>query len=487
MPRIPNPDQALLRHARGATPFCSKDGEPCASLPAHLDARTVHPIRSAEFRDWLTSNFYGEFEAAPPPGAYRSAIRTLEANARYGDFPTQKVDRRVSFEGDPYAPSKIILDLALDSGDLLEITSHGRQTTSNLRHCFRRSPTTLPLPDPSSQPTSQPSILRPFLNTSTDADFTRCLTWLTASLRPTGPYPILVLTGPTGSGKSFVARALRALVDPSTVPINRLPPRDHDLLKLAFHNWMLVFDLVHRMGRKMSETLCAISSGDAYEIPQPDLRNPLVFQIARPIILIAPYDETQRAWTPPRTLAARTITVDLPRLTAMKPEAYLWRKFEEIRPAAFATLCEAVSTALRRIRDIELGNVTRFPDCAAWTAAAAPALGLDESEIIEPFTTRTSIWLGADPLRDAIHALLDINPTWTGQAADLLNHLRDRIPNSTLPNTPKGLSQALDRMPGIHVARAKGTDGERSLVITKRNGASQQMATTGSPATEATS
>jgi len=472
MPRIPDSDKALLYHARNATPFVSKDGEPCASLPAHLDARNVHPIRSAEFRDWLTNNFFSEFQAPPPVGAYRAAIRTLESQARYGDFPTQKFDRRISFEGDPYAPSKIILDLAADSGDLLEITSNGWRTASNLKHCFRRSNTTLPLPAPQS-PISTDS-LRPFLNVSTDADFARCLSWLAASLRPTGPYPILVLTGPAGSGKSFLARALRALVDPSTVPIRRIPARDRDLLRLAFCNWMLVFDLVHRIGPKLSETLCALSSGDAYEIPQSDLRNPLVFQISRPIILIAPHDETQRAWIPPRTLANRTITVDCPRLVAPKPEAYLWKKFEEIRAAVFTTLCEAVSTSLRRIHDVDLENITRFPDCAAWTAAAAPALGLGESEVIEPFTTRTAIWTGADPLRDAIHALLEVNPTWTGQATDLLNHLRDRVPDSALPRTPKGLSQALDRMPGIYVTHIKGAHGQRSLTVRRTGGASQQ-------------
>ena len=39
---------------------------------------------------------------------------------------------------------------------------------------------------------------------------TRVLLWLTAALRATGPYPILVLRGPASSGKSVLARALRS-------------------------------------------------------------------------------------------------------------------------------------------------------------------------------------------------------------------------------------------------------------------------------------
>jgi hypothetical protein len=52
--------QALLYHARAATPFCSEDGEPCASIPSSVDSRRVLALRSASFRDWLTANFYSE-------------------------------------------------------------------------------------------------------------------------------------------------------------------------------------------------------------------------------------------------------------------------------------------------------------------------------------------------------------------------------------------------------------------------------------------
>src|SRR4051812_11082589 len=87
--RIPQSDQtsALLFHARAATLFPSADGELCASVPSSIDARRVFPLRSAEFRDWLTANYYSEFESCPSPGALRSVLHTLEARAQYGDWP----------------------------------------------------------------------------------------------------------------------------------------------------------------------------------------------------------------------------------------------------------------------------------------------------------------------------------------------------------------------------------------------------------------
>ena len=148
--RLQQADQAiaLLYHARLATPFFSRDGQPCASIPREVDSRRIFPLRSADFRDWLTANYYSEFESAPSPEALRTALRTLEARAQYGDTPAQKIDRRLSFEGDPFAPSKILLDLANPAGEILEITSHGWSITDNLSHSFRQSSSTLPLPVP---------------------------------------------------------------------------------------------------------------------------------------------------------------------------------------------------------------------------------------------------------------------------------------------------------------------------------------------------
>jgi hypothetical protein len=469
--RLQQTDQAfaLLYHARAATPFFSRDGQPCASIPAHVDSCRILPLRSADFRDWLTANYYSEFESAPSDLALRAALRTLEARAQYGDTPAQKIDRRLSFEGDPFAPSKIFLDLANPAGEILEITSNGWNITDNLSHAFRQSASTLPLPVPErahpQSPTPNPMGQLAELFRLSPTARTRIFTWLAAALRPIGPYPILVLRGPASSGKSVLARALRVLIDPSTAPLRRLPVRDRDVLRLALQNWILVFDQIHRVPLKISEALCAISSGDALEVAQPDARDPALIEIARPMILIAPLDEAQSPWNPTRSLANRSLTVDLPPIAAPRPEAAVWSSFEALRAPALAALARAVSSALLRIRDIDLGNVARFPDCAAWAAAAAPVLGLDANAIIDAVADPDSVWIGSDPLRDTLYALLRSNPAWSGDATALLAELRALAPLATLPSSPRGLAQALARIPGITVSKSKGAHGQRTLSI----------------------
>ncbi|HEY6391988.1 MAG TPA: hypothetical protein VIX89_11965 [Bryobacteraceae bacterium] len=345
--------QALLYHARAATPFSSEDGEAYASVPAGIDSRRVLPLRSDAFRAWLTNNFYSEYDTAPSAEAFRAALYTLEARARHGESPAQRVDYRLGFEGDPFLPSKIFLDLANDSGELVEITSKGWRTTDNLQHNFRQSSTTLPIPNPIAG--RQPLTAFATLFRLTDANRTRAFAWLAAALRSTGPYPILVLTGPAGSGKSVLARALRSLVDPSTEPVRSPPKNDRELRRLAFNNWVLVFDRVHRIPSK----------------------------IAGPIILIGPCNETG-------SLVNRALTIDLPHIRAPRAEAALWSEFEALRPALTAALCDAVATALSRIRDIDAVHVARLADCATWAVAAAPSLGLDLTAIVEAFANPNS-------------------------------------------------------------------------------------------------
>jgi energy-coupling factor transporter ATP-binding protein EcfA2 len=469
--RLNQSDQALalLYHARAAAPFFSHEGQPCASIPSNFDSCQILPVRSAGFRDWLTANYYSEFEAAPSALALRAALRTLEARAQYGDSPALKVDHRVSFEGDPFAPSKIFLDLANPAGEILEITSQGWAVTDNLRPSFRRFPGMLPLPSPLANPQSpipDPlSGLAELFNLSPTAHI-RVLIWVLSALRASGPYPILVLRGPAASGKSTLARALRTLIDPSAGPLRCFPARGREVLQLALHNWILVFDQVYRIPLKISEALCAVSSGEAIETTQPDYRDNALAQIARPIILIAPSDETQPPWTPALSLSARSLAVDLAPIPNPRSEAAVWSDFEALRAPALAALADAVSSVLRNIREIDLGPIPRFPDSVVWAAAAAPVLGLQPAAIVEAVSDADSMWIGADPLRDTLYTLLGPDPYWSGDAATLLSQLRAIAPFATLPSTPKGISQALARIPGIIVSRT-ASGGHRTLTLTK--------------------
>src|SRR5579871_5524161 len=72
----------ILKHAlRTATPFSSPEGQAWASIPNGIDAHSVWPVRSSDFRDWLASSYLKEHETLPRQRSLLEAIRLFEALA----------------------------------------------------------------------------------------------------------------------------------------------------------------------------------------------------------------------------------------------------------------------------------------------------------------------------------------------------------------------------------------------------------------------
>src|SRR5207247_939244 len=110
----------------------------------------------------------------------------------------------------------------------------------------------------------QLSELRQFINVKDDDDWKLLVAFLTAALRPKGPYPVLVLHGEQGSAKSTTARVLRAMVDPNSSPL-RSEPRDGRDLMIAANNACLVcFDNLSRIPRWLSDCICRLATGGGF-------------------------------------------------------------------------------------------------------------------------------------------------------------------------------------------------------------------------------
>lgn len=121
---------------------------------------------------------------------------------------------------------------------------------------------------------------------ASDDDFMMVVAWLVAALRHRGPYPILVLNGEQGSGKSVVSRMLRSLVDPSAAPIQAAPKDDRDLVVSAGNAWIMAFDNLCVVPAWFSDALCRLATGSdfATRMLHTDSAE-VIFEAARPIIL----------------------------------------------------------------------------------------------------------------------------------------------------------------------------------------------------------
>ena len=120
----------------------------------------------------------------------------------------------------------------------------------------------LPLPKPEGG--GRIEDLRPFVNVPDDQDWCLLVAWVVASLKPSGPYPVLVLHGEQGSAKSTTAEVLRSLIDPSIASLRTAPSEERDLAIAAHNAWVLSYDNMSGVPLWLSDALCRVATGGGF-------------------------------------------------------------------------------------------------------------------------------------------------------------------------------------------------------------------------------
>ncbi len=186
-------------------------------------------VRSRRFRFfWLRNEMFNDGQITLGRKAVDDFIETLAA--------------RATFSPDQFDAHLRVADLGVRTGSTWQTTAGGPsridakgwQVLERPPVKFVRPQGKLALPAPKRGGTIDD--LRDFLNVATEADFYMVVAWLLAALWPTGPYPILVISGEHGSAKSTTARLLRSIVDPNVAPIRTPPREDRDML-IAAPQW----------------------------------------------------------------------------------------------------------------------------------------------------------------------------------------------------------------------------------------------------------
>src|SRR2546421_641341 len=250
----------LVKLASDADLFHTPGGEPYADVPVGDHWETWH-LRSRGLRYWLIRRFY-EAERQPPSAqALADALGVLGARAQF-DGPESPVYVRVGADA-----GRLYLDLADAAWRAVEITTDGWRVVAEPAVHFRRARGMLPLPAPQAGGTL--AVLRDVVNVATDQDFALLLAFLVSAMRPTGPFPILLLQGEQGSAKSTTARLLRSLIDPSSAPLQSQPREERDLAIAASNSWLLAFDNVSDLKPWISDDLCRLATGGGVRTAAP--------------------------------------------------------------------------------------------------------------------------------------------------------------------------------------------------------------------------
>lgn len=420
--------------------------EPMASIP--VNGHVEHwPLRSRPFRHWLAHVFFAANQATPGTQSVYDALQVLEGQALFDGLQAQAPLRIAEAEG------AIYLDLCDEQWRAVRVTPDGWQIADRAPVRFRRTKAMLPLPPP--------------VRAGSLAGLRGCLGielehwaliggWLLAAACPKGPYPVLVLSGEQGSGKSFLTRALRHILDPNTAPV-RTPPRDpRDLMIAANNSWLIALDNMSLLENWLSDAICRLSTGGGFSTRMLyENDEECVFDAMRPVAINGIEDVVVRP-----DLLDRSFLVHLPPIPdrQRRPESALWAEIEELRPAFLGGLLDAMAQALRHRESVArclTGALPRMGDAACWIMAGESALGLTPGTFGAIYTDNRQrgieLALEASPLATAVRTLMASTSLWEGSPADLLAELAKLVDEQTTrqrwwPRDAARLSGALRRL-----------------------------------------
>jgi hypothetical protein len=424
-----------------------------------------YKLKSRDFRNWLLARYVNRFSkvvdgkprySVPSTQAVLEAMNALEAIAAQG--PEFEPAVRVAMHCD-----RVIVDLGTDDWSAIAIDNSSWYHASGMPLRFIRPGGMRPLPIPVRG--GSVDELRRFLNVNNEA-FMLIVGWLVGALFPVGPYPILVINGEQGAGKSVLVRMLRRLIDPNRAEIRSAPHNERDLIIAAQNGRVVALDNLSFISSNLSDAMCRVATGAGFSTRQlySDAEETII-AVARPQIVNGIPDLASRS-----DLADRAITVTLPRLDGShrKPENDLWSQFELVAPRVLGALFDAISCALRLKDNVKLPRLPRMADFAILVEAAAPMFHWPAGAFLAAYEANRAeaieSTVEADPVAMAVLSFaravaegrVDSDRVkWIGTATQLLDILRYRVGEALSrsrlwPKDAKGLSSRLRRAaPGL--------------------------------------
>lgn len=330
----------------------------------------VMPLNSDQFSQFVRRTVREEAGQRLSKQALSEVTAELEADAHDHDIEVIKTSHRVATGDDKGA---IYIDLCDEQRQVIKVTpgKWGLAEPPDIP-AFLRTQGMTAMPNPLGIK-GDLDALRQFLNVGSEANWKLVTTYLLGCLRPSGPYPIALVTGTAGSSKSTFCRVMRELIDPAIPASQGLPRNEHDLVINASHSHLLVFDNVRDIQPTTSDALCRISTGGGFRTRQlfSDTKEAM-FDVMRPVIL----NGIGSIATQP-DLLSRSIHLELPMIrgNTRRTEEEFWSSFKLMKPFIFAGLLDALSKTLAVLPTIETKIEARMADFYRWGCAVEVALG----------------------------------------------------------------------------------------------------------------
>ena len=443
--------------------FRTPEGEVFVEIKDN-ESRKIYPINTSKFMRLFSNTAYQQTGKKFQKNILKEVINIIKDKV-IEEGPVREVHFRYAEEN-----NRIFIDIGNKKWQQIVIWDNGWAVTSSLYSPIRfiRKPGMLPLTTVRVENGGR-SIkkLKKYINIKNEHEFVLLVAWILGAMNPDITYPILILQGEQGAGKSSAARFLRDLIDPAKVPTRALPSSERDLAISASNTWLLSFDNVSDINDKFSDALCRISTGGGFATRKLYSDNEeILFYNKNPIVMnTIPEDLVKR-----HDLADRCIPIHLSRIDgkSRKTERVLKKEWATDKIEILRGLYQAVSSGLNNRGKIKFKELPRMADFAVWAMETETGLPWESGKFIEAFEkSRMELIddaIEADPVADAIMVFMKSHRYWSGTATDLYALLYNiaigaYVSPSNFPKQPNMLSRHLKSINTF--LRAKGVEFER--------------------------
>ena len=304
------------------------------------------------------------------------------------------------------------------------------------------------------------------------------IAYILFSFIPHLPYPILILFGSQGTGKTTTARILKSIIDPSSVDILTFKGFEDFYVNLLHHH-LVVLDNLTSVSPALADELCRVATGGGIAKRQLYTDADMVFysykrpQILTGINLISSQPD----------LLDRSVIIQLDKIKERLTEQELQKRLKELKPkilgAIFNTIAKTFSSfePKPKINGVPV-HLPRMGDYALYGYNFIETLGLNGAEFLQAYnsnrknTTREIV--DNTPIASVVLKFLENEGHFQGTTANLLEKLRKvasdlNIPENILPKTPNAFKRKLNTL--------KTTLEDIGVFISEKHNGSQRILT----------
>ena len=442
----------LVRLAEERCTFMRSDGGSYAKVRNNGE---VLPLGSKTFEEYLSEQYLRMAGKVAPSGSLTDALTALRGIAAKTDEPVY-----VRTCGD--AARVVFLDLG--NGRVAHVTPSEikiiPKADAPVNLWSPSAAKTLPDPDL----TGTLDDIGAALALEGDALYVAA-GWLLAALLPGGPYPVLAVYGPQGSGKSTRCRQLNRLLDPSGLLLRTQPKKTDDLIVAARAAHILSFDNVSKISDELSDGLCRVATGGG--IAKRTLytdADVTVVNVKRPVVINAIVDVVKRS-----DLADRLMLLELDRVAERRTERQVEERFRQHQAKALGALLKGVKAALCTWHSISLPDLPRMADACAWAEAGMRGIGAEPEGFFNAFTRAaqdaSARIVEGDLVGSLVHTIATKGDGFLGTASTLLERMRSMASGQkrSLPTDATQLSIQLKRLaPALEAAHGYTIEYKRT-------------------------